>query len=327
MKLKLKSVFMLLPLLFTQMGYAATYIDAENNVPTEIVLNHVQIMGNDPLDSPISALLESTDDLAIHVGQTFVVKDQSSPEGSTPDSHFSWINNELSITTLMQSGSVSHNAILLLTDTDTLEFTVIRLTSIATDDAGSTTVSVQAGPPGPRGPSGAVGAQGPAGAAGAAGAQGLTGLTGLQGPTGDSGVMAFAQFFALMPPDNAATVAPGTDVDFPQDGPASGIEISRIGADVFNLGEIGFYEVFWQVSVDEAAQLLLTLDGADLAYTVAGRATGTSQITNQVLIQTTTINSILTLRNPAGNATALTITPLAGGTRPVSASLIIKQIK
>lgn len=32
------------------------------------------------------------------------------------------------------------------------------------------------------------------------------------------------------------------------------------------------------------------------------------------------------LRNPAGNAAALTVTPLAGGTRPVSAHLVIMQI-
>ncbi|MBQ8350977.1 MAG: hypothetical protein IJY20_02900 [Clostridia bacterium] len=44
------------------------------------------------------------------------------------------------------------------------------------------------------------------------------------------------------------------------------------------------------------------------------------------VVTTTTVNSILTVRNPAGNAAALTITPLAGGTRPVSAHLIITQI-
>ena len=44
------------------------------------------------------------------------------------------------------------------------------------------------------------------------------------------------------------------------------------------------------------------------------------------IITTTVINSILTVRNPAGNAAALTITPLAGGTRPVSAHLVITQI-
>ena len=32
-----------------------------------------------------------------------------------------------------------------------------------------------------------------------------------------------------MPPDNAATVAPGTNVSFPQDGPSSGTNISRTG--------------------------------------------------------------------------------------------------
>ena len=38
------------------------------------------------------------------------------------------------------------------------------------------------------------------------------------------------------------------------------------------------------------------------------------------------VETILTVRNPAGNATALTITPLAGGTNQVSAHLIIIQI-
>jgi len=34
----------------------------------------------------------------------------------------------------------------------------------------------------------------------------------------------------------------------------------------------------------------------------------------------------LTVRNPAGNPAALTVTPLAGGTNPVSAHLTILQI-
>ncbi len=76
----------------------------------------------------------------------------------------------------------------------------------------------------------------------------------------------------------------------------------------------------------ETGQLMLTLDGEDLSYTVFGRATGASQIVGMALVTTTVTNSILTVRNPAGNATALTITPLAGGTRPVSAHLVIMQI-
>jgi len=74
------------------------------------------------------------------------------------------------------------------------------------------------------------------------------------------------------------------------------------------------------VSVDEAGQLILTLNGADLSYTVVGRATGTSKIVGMALVQTTVINSILTVRNPAGESTALTITPSAGGTWSVSGS-------
>jgi len=129
-----------------------------------------------------------------------------------------------------------------------------------------------------------------------------------------------------MPPDNAVTVAVGSDVDFPEDGPTSGATITRLTASSFSLGSIGTYQVLFQVSVDEAGQLILTLNGADLAYTVVGRATGTSQIVSMALVTTTVVNSILTVRNPVGNPTALTITPLAGGTRPVSAHLVITQI-
>ena len=167
------------------------------------------------------------------------------------------------------------------------------------------------------------GAQGPPGPQGPAG---LPGPQGLQGPPGPpSPVMSYGYFYALMPPDNAAPVAAGTAVAFPQDGAASGI--SRGGPDTFVLAQIGVYEVSWQVSITEAGQLVLAVDGTELAHTVAGRATGTSQITNHVLITTTSVNSVLSVRNPTGNVTALTVTPLAGGTQPVSASLVIKQLE
>jgi hypothetical protein len=153
------------------------------------------------------------------------------------------------------------------------------------------------------------------------------GASGPAGPAG--GILTFAYFYALMPPDNPATVAPGAAVEFPRDGPVTGI--SRIGTNQFVLLDVGVYEVFWQVSVNEAGQLVLGLDTGsgvqELPETVAGRATGTSQITNQVLITTTQPNTILTVRNPSGNTTALTVTPIAGGTRAVSAALVIKQLQ
>ncbi|OYP54366.1 hypothetical protein C8E03_105227 [Lachnotalea glycerini] len=129
-----------------------------------------------------------------------------------------------------------------------------------------------------------------------------------------------------MPPDNPSTVAVGADVSFPSDGPIGGTNITRTSASSFTLGAIGTYQVLFQVSVSEAGQLILTLNASELAYTVVGRATGTSQIIGMALVTTTTINSVLTVRNPSGNSTALTITANAGGTRAVSAHLVITQI-
>lgn len=187
-----------------------------------------------------------------------------------------------------------------------------------------------AGPQGPRGFQGLPGPQGPAGEAGPVGPQGPIGETGAQGPAGPQGipggVLGYADFYALMPPDNSATVAPGTDVSFPQNGPIANTNIGRLGPSSFNLGPIGTYQILFQVSVTEAGQLVLTLNGQDLEYTVAGRATGTSEIVGMAIVSTTAVNSVLTVRNPAGNAAALTVTPLAGGTRPVSAHLVITQI-
>ena len=150
---------------------------------------------------------------------------------------------------------------------------------------------------------------------------------GAPGTNSSGGSIDFSDFYALMPGDNSATVAPGTDVSFPQDGPTSGIAIARTGASTFNLSAIGTYQIMFQVSVDEAGQLILALNGAHLGYTVVGRAMGTTQIVGMSLVMTSSINSTLTVRNPAGNSTALTITPLAGGTRSVSAHLVVTQIR
>ena len=163
------------------------------------------------------------------------------------------------------------------------------------------------------------------GASGATGAQGPKGDSGATGATGATGAAAYAEFFALMPPDNAATVAPGTAVQFPQDGPQAG-DVSRTGASTFNIATPGTYRVAFSVSVTEAGQLAVALNGLELPYTVSGRATGTSQISGEALVTTVVPNSLISIVNPVGNSTALTITPLAGGTHPVGASLIVQQL-
>jgi hypothetical protein len=132
-----------------------------------------------------------------------------------------------------------------------------------------------------------------------------------------------------MPPDNAATVAPGAPVQFPQDGPTTGT-ITRLSASKFVLPSIGTYSVNFSVSVTEPGQLVLGLDSGsgvvELSYTVYGRATGTGQIAGDALVMTTAANSTVELRNPAGNTSALTITPLAGGAHPAVASIVIQQL-
>ena len=143
-----------------------------------------------------------------------------------------------------------------------------------------------------------------------------------------STALSFADFYALMPGDNAATIAVNTAVQFPQNGPSDGSgSISRTGASTFNLAAVGTYEITFNVSVTEPGQLMLRLNGATIAYSVVGRATGTSQITGTCLITTAGANSILEVINPPGNPSALTITPTAGGFQAVSAHLVIKRIQ
>jgi hypothetical protein len=128
-----------------------------------------------------------------------------------------------------------------------------------------------------------------------------------------------------MPPDNPITVAVGAAVQFPNDGPTSG-SIFASSAFTFVLPDIGTYEVSFSVPVDEAGQLALALNGSELAYTVYGRATGTTAIAGDALVTTSTSNSDIEVVNPTSNSTALTITPLAGGTHADVASLVIKEL-
>lgn len=217
--------------------------------------------------------------------------------------------------------------------TDLIVDVVGYYTSAPLDDLYSkeevdTLIAANAADVGPIGPQGEQGIQGPIGPQGETGATGSTGSTGPQGPAGPAGSGVAAMFFALMPPDNASTVAPSQAVDFPQDGPnTDATVISRFSASEFQLNEIGTYRISVQVSVAEAGQLQLSMNGVPLAYTTVGRATGTSQITMLTLVDVSEANSVLSVQNPPGNVAALTITPLAGGTEPVSASLLIELVK
>lgn len=202
--------------------------------------------------------------------------------------------------------------------------TITGPTGPASDLTGST---------GPTGPistvSGSTGATGPTGPIST-----VVGPTGpvstVFGPTGASGAtvgLLSADFYALMPTDNTATVAAGGNVIFPQIGASTaGSNIVSVTNSDFQLALIGVYKVEFQVSVTEPGQLEINLNGTTLTSSIVGRATGTSQIVGVQNIDTTTVNTILQIRNPAANSTALTLTPIAGGNVPVSAHLVITYL-
>ena len=152
------------------------------------------------------------------------------------------------------------------------------------------------------------------------------GVQGPMGPVGPSFALSFGNYYSLMPGDNSSTIAVGGDVEFPNDGPFLGSDIVRNGPSSFKLVSIGTYQILFQVSITEPGQLVVSLNNIQQTYTTVGRATGTSQIVGMCLIQTLTVNDILTIRNPFENSTALTITPIAGGAVSVSAHLIITRI-
>jgi hypothetical protein len=193
---------------------------------------------------------------------------------------------------------------------------------------------------GPIGPQGTPGIEGPIGPQGIQGPQGVPGIHGLigspgvagpigpqgaTGPQGPSGILNCSDFYALMPEDNTATIAPGTAVSFPKNGVSNSV-ITRLNSTQFNLPKIGTYQITFQVSINEPGQLVIVLNNSEISSSIVGRATGTSNLIGVSLLSTTIANSVLSINNPSGNSTALTITPLAGGKKAVSAHLVIVQL-
>ena len=186
------------------------------------------------------------------------------------------------------------------------------------------------GPQGIAGPQGETGPVGPTGATGATGPQGpigLTGPTGPQGPIGPAGsFLGYADFYALMPADNAVAIAPGEDVAFPEQSFIGSTSITRTTDSSFTFTEAGIYLVLFNAAVSEAAQLVLTVDGTELSYTVSGTDSPLSQITGLSVISAGE-NSVLTVSNPASATTSVTLTPSSGGASAVSAHLTIIRLE
>jgi len=145
---------------------------------------------------------------------------------------------------------------------------------------------------------------------------------------GGEGALGYAMFYGNAPGDYSSTIAVGAAIDFPHAGPTGGItSITRSGAGNFVLPTIGTYDISFMVSITEAGQLELSTSHLGLiTYSTTGRATGTSLITNRVFLTTTVVNDVLSVLNPPGNSTALTVTPIAGGTHAAATTLCIVRL-
>lgn len=177
------------------------------------------------------------------------------------------------------------------------------------------------GPTGPQGPQGVAGATG---AVGPTGPQGATGATGAVGPTGPAGgISEYASFYALAPNDNPTAIAQNTAVEFPNT-TASTTGITRLTNSTFNLTDTGTYLIMFKVNTNTAGQLGIAVNGAVQPSATFGNAADDGIIEGKTIITTTAANTVLSIINPI--ATAVTVTPSAGGTEATVSDLTIIKL-
>ncbi len=182
------------------------------------------------------------------------------------------------------------------------------------------------GPQGVAGPRGATGPQGGIGPMGPRGPQGATGPRGPQGLPGGSGApLGLADFYAMMPPDNACPIAPGDELALPRDGECSGRGAVRCGPSGFQL-TAGRYLVLWNATVSGRGQTVLALDGRELTHTTVGSEAEGGMLSGVAVIAVGCGGAVLSLRNPRSAAAPLLLSPSAGGQSVASAHLVIVRV-
>ena len=180
------------------------------------------------------------------------------------------------------------------------------------------------GVPGAVGATGAIGPTGPQGATGPQGVAGPTGATGAVGPTGPAGgISEYASFYALAPNDNPTAIAQNTAVEFPNT-TASTTGITRLTNSTFNLADTGTYLIMFKVNTNTAGQLGIAVNGAVQPNATFGNAADDGIIEGKTIITTTAANTVLSIVNPI--ATAVTVTPSAGGTEATVSDLTIIKL-
>lgn len=212
---------------------------------------------------------------------------------------------------------------------------------------------------GRRGATGATGPEGPAGPAG-----GLSEFASFFGmPAGPSNTGADDYPATIAASAAGPSVAGLSAINFPRLAvpTTGGITINNPGAaqtdnTEFVLPSVGDYNVRWHISVDEPAQwsLWITTDGSgnvvpagapgglfsqfrtDVTgnYSIVGtgsagqigQATGTSQLSGDIVFRNPVAGAAIQIRNYASSAGAVTVTPVPGGTQAQAAVLVIERL-
>lgn len=128
----------------------------------------------------------------------------------------------------------------------------------------------------------------------------------------------------------SATVAIGAPFPFDTDGPHTAGFLHTASATPATSAPItivnaGVYLVEYSVTVAEARQIALYLNGAVVTSTIYGQATGTSVTTAFAIIEATA-GSLLTLRNHLSAAALTLVTPSGGTAGNNTNSLMIRRL-
>lgn len=207
----------------------------------------------------------------------------------------------------------------------------------ATGASGSTGATGPTGSVGITGVTGATGPTGPTGATGSTGMAGSSGPTGATGSTGANGILSSAQYVQLGA--QPATIGAGqpftytttilTSADVAATTAVFNPPFTASGT-VFTLGPIGRYEVNYQMVYPTDGGVVIYFGSTipsmlPLSYTMIGK-TPNGAVSGSVIVETTTLNSFLSINAAAGNAIAIDIPPNSSTTNQNATTVSIKRI-
>jgi len=226
--------------------------------------------------------------------------------------------------------------------------------------AGATGTTGATGTPGvigQTGPTGYTGAAGLTGGIGVTGATGTPGTIGITGPAGATGATGTPGTIGPTGPTGPAGVATLSSALYAQLGAQTGVGAGQpftytttilstssvtsttavfdkpftTSGTIFTLANIGRYEINYQMAYPTDGGVVLYLGStiptmAVLPYTMIGK-TPDGAVMGNVIIETTTTNSFLSVNAAAGNAAAIVISGYSSSSNQSATTISIKQIK